>query len=369
MAGLFDPVQVGSLAFSSRIAMAPMTRSRAGADGLPSASAPLYYAQRASAGLVITEGAQVSETARGYLFTPGIHSEAQVAAWRGVTDAVHAAGGVIFLQLWHCGRVSHPFFHDGELPGGPSALPVEGITFTDEGPQPVPTPRAFNLGEIAGLVDQFAQAASAAKRAGFDGVELHGANGYLLDQFLRDGSNRRGDAYGGSAENRARLPLEIVEAVTAEWAPERVSYRISPHFGMYSMSDSDPAATFSHLAGALSGKVGLLHVVEPVSGPARVAGPDRMLSHLRRLFGGAVIANGGYDRALAQAAIASGEADLVSFGMSFIANPDLPARLAEGHPLAEPIEATIYGGSDEGYIDYPAIAGRVSNGGASVSGT
>lgn len=360
MATLFDPLQIGGLALPSRIVMAPMTRSRALLDGTPSSSAPLYYAQRATAGLMITEGAQVSETARGYLYTPGIHNDAQIAAWRAVTDAVHAAGGRLFLQLWHCGRVSHPFFHDGELPGGPSALPVEGITFTDEGPQPVPMPREFSLDEIVVLVDQFAEGARAAKRSGFDGVEIHGANGYLLDQFVRDGSNRRGDAYGGSVENRSRLPLEVVEAVTAEWDRESVSYRVSPHFAGYSMSDSDPLATFSYLAGALVGKVGLLHVVEGVAGPAEVPPSERMLGHLKGRFGGTVIANGGYDAPLAEAVIASGDADLVSFGMPFIANPDLPARLAGHLPIAEPAQETVYGGGDEGYIDYPPIAARVS---------
>lgn len=350
MVDLSDPIRIGDLELPSRIVMAPMTRSRALPDGAASPSAALYYAQRASAGLLITEGSQISDSARGYLFTPGIHNAAQITAWRAVTEAVHAAGGRIFLQLWHCGRVSHPFFHNGELPGAPSRLPVEGFTFTDEGQQPVPTPRELTTTEIAGLVEQFADGARAAMEAGFDGVELHGANGYLLDQFLRDGSNQRQDAYGGSIANRARLSLEVVEAVTGIWEPGRVSYRISPHFQMYSMSDSDPAATFGHLAGALAGKVGLLHLVEPV------AAAHRMLPRLKQLFGGAVIANGGYDGASAQAAIASGDADLVSFGTPFIANPDLPIRLAGGHPLAQPDEASIYGGGDAGYIDYPAIS-------------
>ncbi len=356
MPDLFDPLRIGDLELPNRIVMAPMTRSRALPDGTASPSAAAYYAQRASAGLLITEGSQISETARGYLFTPGIHNAAQIAAWRAVTNEVHAAGGRIFLQLWHCGRVSHPFFHNGELPGGPSALPVEGFTFTDEGPQPVPTPREFTTHEIAGLVDEFAQGALAAKEAGFDGVEIHGANGYLLDQFLRDGSNQRQDAYGGTVAKRARLPLEVVEAVTGVWDRDRVSYRISPHNGFYSMSDFDPEATFGHLAGALSGKIGFLHLVEPVAGPGKVAAAERMLHRLNKAFDGAVIANGAYDPGSAQLAVASGEADLVSFGMPFIANPDLPHRLAANHPLAQPNEATIYGGGDEGYVDYSPMS-------------
>jgi N-ethylmaleimide reductase len=355
LAQLFDPLQLDDMVLPNRFVMAPMTRSRASVDGIASPSAAIYYAQRASAGLLISEGAQVSETARGYLFTPGIHSDPQIAAWHTVTDAVHAAGGRIFAQLWHCGRVSHPFFHEGELPGGPSALPVDGITFTDEGPQPVPTPRELSLAEISGLIAQFAAAAAAARQAGFDGVEIHGANGYLLDQFLRDGANRRSDGYGGSVANRARLALEVVEAISATWAPERISYRVSPHFAMYSMADSDPQATFSYLATALAGKVGLLHVVEPVAGPAEVARAARMLPWLKQQFAGPVIANGGYDKSSAEAVITAGHADLVSFGSSFIANPDLPARMAAGHPLATPVEATIYGGGDDGYIDYPAL--------------
>lgn len=350
------PVRVGEYDLPNRIVMAPMTRARAAEDGLPTSSTAEYYAQRASAGLIVTEGAQVSHQARGYIATPGIHTDEQVSAWRAVTDRVHARSGRIFLQLWHVGRVSHPFFQDGALPVGPSALPVEGQAFTPEGPVPIPVPRALELSEIPGIVEQFANGARRAMEAGFDGVEIHGANGYLLDQFLRDGANQRGDAYGGSPAGRARLAIEVVEAVAAVCGAGRVGYRVSPWFSMYSMSDSDPAATYGFLASALAGKLAYLHVVEPVSGQGAIAAGQRLTSAIRQGFGGPVIANGGHDAGSADNAIAAGEADLVSFGVPFIANPDLPARFERGAALAQPDQATIYGGGDKGYIDYPPMA-------------
>jgi len=356
MQHLLSGAQIGALELPNRVVMAPMTRARAIGDGIAPPSTAIYYAQRASAGLIISEGSQISHQARGSVWTPGIHTSAQVRAWQAVTAAVHAAGGRIFLQLWHVGRASHPDFQEGGLPIAPSALPVEGEAFTAEGMKPIPTPRALEIAEMPGVVEQYAHGATLAKEAGFDGVEIHGANGYLLDQFLRDGANRRGDAYGGTIENRARLPLEVVEAVTAVWGVGRVGYRISPWFPMYSMSDSDPAGTFGYFAKALSGKVGYLHVVEPIAGPAEVAATQRLTPALRAAFGGMTIANGGYDAASAENAIASGHADLVSFGVPFIANPDLPERFAKAAPLAEPNQATIYGGAEPGYIDYPAVA-------------
>lgn len=349
------PVCLGEYELPNRIVMAPMTRARAAGDGLPTPSMAEYYAQRASAGLIITEGAQISHQARGYAATPGIHTAEQVAAWRTVTDRIRAHSGRAFLQLWHVGRVSHPFFQDGALPVGPSALAVEGDAFTPDGPVPIPVPRALELSEMSGIVEQFANGARHAMQAGFDGVEIHGANGYLLDQFLRDGANQRSDAYGGSPAGRARLALEVVEAVTAVCGTGRVGYRVSPWFSMYSMSDSDPAATYGFLADGLAGKLAYLHVVEPVSGPGSIPAGQRLTRIIRDRFAGPVIANGGYDAASADKAIATGEADLVSFGIPFIANPDLPARFERGAALAQPDQPTIYGGGDQGYIDYPPM--------------
>jgi N-ethylmaleimide reductase len=286
-----------------------------------------------------------------------MHSAAQVAGWKTITDAVHQAGGRIFAQLWHVGRVSHPDFHGGELPVAPSALPVEGEAFTNSGKVKIATPRALAVSELPGIVEQFRTAARNAKAAGFDGVELHGANGYLLDQFLRDGSNRRTDAYGGSIQNRARLPLEITEAILDVWDGERVGYKLSPHFAGYSMSDSNPAATFSYLAQELNILgVGYLHVGEAIAGPmAAPAGTPRVTPLLRDRFSGALIANGGYDARTANAAIARGDADLIAFGVPFLANPDLPARYFRNAPLNAPDYATFYAGEEKGYTDYPAL--------------
>jgi N-ethylmaleimide reductase len=355
---LFSPYRLGDLALSNRLVMSPMTRSRALDGNVPSSLAATYYAQRASAGLIITEATQVSPQGVGYIRTPGIHSPAQVAGWKTVVEAVHRAGGKIFAQLWHVGRVSHPDFHDGALPVAPSALPVEGEAFTTRGRTKLVTPRALETSEIPGIVAQFRTAAENAKAAGFDGVELHGANGYLLDQFLRDGSNRRTDAYGGSLRNRARLALEVTEAVIGVWGPRRVGYKLSPYFSGYSMSDSNPIETFSFIAAELSRR-GLLylHVAEPVAGPAAApAGTMRATPILRETFDGTLIVNGGYDARSGAAAIARGEADLVAYGVPFLANPDLPARYSRNAGLNAPDQATFYAGEDKGYVDYPALA-------------
>jgi len=287
-----------------------------------------------------------------------MHSQAQVAGWRKITDAVHAAGGKIFAQLWHVGRVSHPDFHNGELPVAPSALPVEGEAFTSNGKVKIPTPRALEEHELPGIVAQFQRAAENAKAAGFDGVELHGANGYLLDQFLRDGSNRRTDVYGGSFQNRARFPLEVTEAILGVWEPHRVGYKLSPHFTGYSMSDSNPVETFSYLARELNRlQLGYLHIGEAIAGPmAAPAGTVRVTPILRDIFDGTLIVNGGYDARTANAAIARGEADLVAFGVPFLANPDLPARYRNGALLNAPDQTTFYAGEEKGYIDYPALS-------------
>lgn len=354
---LFSPYRLGDLELSNRLVMSPMTRSRAVEGNVPNPLAPTYYAQRASAGLIVTEATQVSPQGVGYIRTPGIHSAEQVRGWRAITDAVHQAGSKIFAQLWHVGRVSHPDFHGGALAVAPSALPVEGEAFTTKGRTKLVTPRALEIDELPGIVATFRAGAENAKAAGFDGVELHGANGYLLDQFLRDGSNRRTDAYGGSIENRARFPLEVVDAVTAVWGPQRVGYKVAPYFSGYSMSDSHPLETFSFIASELS-KRGLLylHVTEAVSAPATPAGSERATPILRGKFKGALIANGGYDLRTAQAAIARGEADLVAFGVPFLANPDLPVRYRSDAALNAPDQATFYAGEEKGYIDYPALA-------------
>ena len=354
---LFSPYRLGDLELSNRLVMSPMTRSRAVEGNVPNPLAPTYYAQRASAGLIVTEATQVSPQGVGYIRTPGIHSAEQVRGWRAITDAVHRAGSKIFAQLWHVGRVSHPDFHGGALPVAPSALPVEGEAFTTNGRTKLVTPRALEANELGGIVATFRAGAENAKAAGFDGVELHGANGYLLDQFLRDGSNRRTDAYGGSIENRARFPLEVVDAVTAVWSPQRVGYKVAPYFSGYSMSDSHPLETFSFIASQLS-KRGLLylHVTEAVNNPATPAGNERATPILRGKFKGALIANGGYDVHTAHAAIARGEADMVAFGVPFLANPDLPVRYRSNAALNAPDQATFYAGEEKGYIDYPALA-------------
>jgi N-ethylmaleimide reductase len=354
---LFSPYQLGALNLNNRLVMSPMTRSRALAGNVPNPLAVTYYTQRASAGLIITEGTQVSPQGVGYIRTPGIHSSEQVAAWGPITDAVHRVGGKIFAQLWHVGRVSHPDFHNGELPVAPSALTVEGEAFTSNGRVKIVPPRALATQELADIVAQFRRGAENAKAAGFDGVELHGANGYLLDQFLRDGSNRRSDAYGGSVEKRARFPLEVTEAVIEVWGGERVGYKISPYFAGYSMSDSDPVATFSYFTRELN-KLGLgyLHVAEAVAGPAATPREKvRVTPILRDIFSGALITNGGYDAASANAAIELGEADLVSFGVAFLANPDLLLRYRTHAPLNGAERDTFYAGEDKGYIDYPAL--------------
>ncbi len=347
---LFEPYQLGPLQLRNRLVMAPMTRSRAVDGNVPNPLAETYYRQRAGAGLIVTEGSQVSPQGQGYVRTPGIHSSQQVAGWRKITDAVHREGGKIFLQLWHVGRISHPDLLGGELPVAPSAITPEGEVFTAQGPKKMVTPRELTLAEIPGIAEQFRTGAQNAKAAGFDGVEIHGANGYLLDQFTRDGTNHRKDAYGGSLENRTRLPLEVTQAVIDVFGKDRVGYRISPNGAYNSMSDSDPRATFSYLAQRLS-DLGIvyLHSFDPPSG-ANFLSPQ-----LRKQFKGTFIVNGGYDEASGNAAIASGEADLVAYGVPFLANPDLPDRFKAKAKLNAPDQATFYAGEDKGYVDYPTL--------------
>lgn len=357
---LFSQYKMDDLTLTNRIVMAPMTRNRAGDADAPIPLTVTYYVQRASAGMIITEGSQVSPQGVGYMHTPGIYSAAQVAGWKKVTDAVHRAGGRIFIQLWHVGRVSHPDLLDGTLPIAPSALPVEGSVHTPGGKKQIPVPRALKIDEVPDIIRQFRQAAENARTAGFDGVEIHGANGYLLDQFLRSGSNKRTDEYGGSLENRARLPLEVTKAVIDVWGSDRVGYRISPHNTGHSMSDANPQETFSYFTGELN-KIGLgyLHLIEPIGGRMGLVPPEARLGPtVRRIFERTFILNGGYDLQSGNEAISSGKADLVAFGVPFLANPDLPERFRQNTPLNMPDVATFYVGGEKGYTDYPALVDR-----------
>ena len=347
---LFQPFELGPITLGNRLVMAPLTRNRAGAGDAPQALNAEYYAQRAEAGLIITEASQISPQGKGYPGTPGIYSPEQVAGWRLVTDAVHKKGGRIFLQLWHVGRISHPSLQDGGLlPVAPSAIKPDGNAMTATGMVPFVEPRALALEEIPGIIAAYRQAAINAKAAGFDGVEVHGANGYLLDQFLRDSSNRRTDAYGGPVENRARLLLEVVEVVSTVFGASRVGVRLSPINPFNDLRDSNPQATFDYVAAQLGGRgLAYLHVFQAGSDPFD-------WRQFRQAFGGTFIVNGGYDRAKAEAAIETGAADLIAFGTSFLANPDLVDRLQANAPLNAPNPATFYGGGAEGYTDYPTL--------------
>jgi N-ethylmaleimide reductase len=348
---------MGDLRLANRMVMAPMTRGRAVEGNVPGPLSVTYYVQRASAGLIITEGSQVSPQGVGFYRTPGIYSPEQVAGWKNVTGAVHRAGGKIFLQLWHVGRMSHPDFLGGELPVAPSALPVEEEIHTPLGKKRIPVPRALETGEIRDIVRQFSDGAKHAKAAGFDGVEIHGANGYLLDQFLRDGSNRRTDRYGGSLKNRTRLPLEVTKAVVRVWGANRVGYRISPHFSLHAMSDTDPRETFAYMAREL-GRIGIgyLHMVEPIGGRLEAVKPEMQMAPLiRNKFDGTLMLNGGYDARSGNDAIEDGLADLISLGVMFLANPDLPERFRLDAPLNHEDMATFYTGEEKGYTDYPSL--------------
>jgi N-ethylmaleimide reductase len=366
-AHLFSPIKFGSYILPNRIVMAPMTRGRAGDGNAPVEMNARYYAQRASAGLIITEATQVSPQGVGYPNTPGIHTTWQVAGWRLVTEAVHSRGGRIFLQLWHVGRISHPRMQEsGAMPVAPSAIRPSGEAFTDEGRKPFVTPRALETGEIPEVIAQFRNGAQYALDAGFDGVEIHAANGYLIDQFLRDGTNRRTDIYGGAVENRARFLLEVVQSVSEVWGAARVGVRISPTSAFNDMSDSDPAATFAYVAERL-GRLGIayLHVVEGTETEngedfLRERGAAVDFRRLRELFGGTYIANGGYDHDRADASLARGDADLISFARLFLSNPDLPERFARNAPLNAPDPTTYYGGNEKGYTDYPALRAEPS---------
>jgi len=356
---IFSPLKLSPLQLPNRVVMAPMTRNRAGRGNVPGPLNATYYAQRASAGLIISEATQISPQGVGYPGTPGIHNAEQIAGWKDVTDAVHAAGGRMFLQLWHVGRISHPSLQpDGALPVAPSAIAPAGQAMTAEGLKPFVAPRALETEEIAGIVEDYRQAAHNARDAGFDGVELHGANGYLIDQFLRDRSNRRTDRYGGTAQNRVRFLIEVVEAIVGEWGAERVGVRLSPTNPFNDMADSNPASTFATAVAELN-RFGLayLHVVEPAASDPVGDGDMPDVRFFRKLWRGALMGNKGYDLARANAVIQAGWADLVSFAVLFLANPDLPVRFRRGGPFNPPDRKTFYGGTATGYTDYPPIAG------------
>jgi N-ethylmaleimide reductase len=351
---LFEPTALGAIPLANRIVMAPLTRNRAGAGFVPGALTAEYYAQRASAGLIISEATQISQEGQGYQDTPGIYTQAQIEGWKKVTAAVHEKGGRIVLQLWHVGRISHVDLQpNGGQPVAPSAIRAETKTFVNNAFVDVSEPRALEIDELAGIVNDFRQAAANAIAAGFDGVEVHGANGYLLEQFAKDGANVRTDAYGGSVENRARLMLEVTAAVAEEIGPERTGIRISPVSPANGITCSDPQAQYDYIVDQLEALgIAYIHVVEGATGGPRDVAPFDYAS-LRRRFTRTYIANNGYDLGLATSHLADGKADLIAFGRPFIANPDLVERLQTGAPLAEINPATLYGGGAAGYTDYP----------------
>lgn len=346
---LFTPLHLSGLALKNRFVMAPMTRDRAAPGHVPTAMNATYYAQRAGAGLIVTEGTPPDEAGQGYLRVPGLYTSEQVAGWRLVTDAVHGAGAPIFVQLMYVGRVSHPSFLGGHTPAGPSAVKAEGTVFTESGPQPFVTPRALNADEIPRIIATFGRAARLAVEAGFDGTELHATSGYLPHQFLAPNANLRTDEWGGSVENRARFLLSCVDAMAEARGPDRVGVRIGPTFAFNDVSDPDPQSTYDYVVRELDRRgLAYLHLINmPADWDA--------LGFARERYRGVLIANGGYDHARANADLASGRADLIAFGTSFLANPDLPARFAQGAALNEADKATFYTEGEKGYIDYPAL--------------
>ena len=359
MSNLFSPAEIGPYKFSHRVVMAPLTRMRSNPGDIPSDLMVEYYTQRASdGGLIVSEATPVSIRGNGYAGAPGIYSDGQIAGWRRVTDAVHAKGGRIFQQLWHVGRQSHVDLQpNGEAPVAPSAIAAEGYAYTKRGEAAFSIPRALELHEIPAIIEEFRSGAERALRAGFDGVEIHGANGYLPDQFLQDGTNMRTDEYGGPIENRARFLLEVTQAAISAWGADRVGVRISPSGTYGSMSDSDPPTTFGYAATELD-RLGIayLHVVEPrIKGTEEISHGQAPIAaqHLRPKFSRTLIAAGGFSPDSAEIIVASGEADLVAFGRHFISNPDLPERLRRGLPLNRYDRTTFYGGDARGYVDYP----------------
>jgi len=362
MSSLYDPLTMGKLQLKNRVFMAPLTRNRARPDGVPGSMAAVYYSQRASAGLIVTEATQISPMGKGYVNTPGIHADEQVAEWKKIVAAVHQAGGRIFLQLWHVGRISHSsLLPDNVAPLAPSAIRAKSQTVTASGFVDVSTPRAMTAADILQTIGDFRKAAANAHLAGFDGVEIHAANGYLIDQFLQSKSNARTDDYGGTTAKRVRFLREVVEAVLDVWESTRVGVRISPGGTFNDMEDEDPEQTFSQVVDMLNGfRLGYLHVVEPApeETPAREQ-LTTLFKYLRGAWKGIYIVNGGYDAARGELAVSSGDADAVAYGRLFLANPDLPKRLSHRAPLNAPDPKTFYGGTAAGYIDYPDWSAHV----------
>jgi N-ethylmaleimide reductase len=356
---LLSPVDLGDgLVLRNRVVMAPMTRARAGEERIPNALMAQYYAQRAEAGLIVTEATSISHQAIGWTQSPGIFTNAQTEGWKQVTQAVHAKGGKIFLQLWHCGRASHTSFHPDEgLPVSASALPIQGDIHTPFGKAPYEVPRPLELSEIQTIIEQYQHSAVRAREAGFDGVEVHGANGYLLDQFLQDISNHRTDAYGGSVDHRARFLLEVVEAVCNVWPAHRVGVRLSPNGNFNDMGDSNPHALFGYVAQQLNQfPLAYLHVMDGLGFGFHGNGEPLTLRHFRQWFHGPIMGNVGYTQASSEAAIASGDADMIAFGRPFISTPDLVTRFRHSIPLnPEAPMSTWYSHETEGYVDYPAM--------------
>lgn len=349
MTSLLDPLKAGAFSLKNRVVLAPLTRCRASAGRVPNDLMREYYVQRASAGLMLTEATSVTPMGVGYPDTPGIWSEEQVAGWKKITDAVHAAGGTILLQLWHVGRISDPIYLDGKLPVAPSAIAPKGHVSLVRPKKEYVTPRALELSEIPGVIADYRRGAENAKRAGFDGVEVHGANGYLLDQFLQDNTNRRTDAYGGPIENRARLMLEVVDAAIDVWGADRVGLHLAPRGDSHDMGDSNPLETFGYVATEV-GKRKIAFICT-----REYQGPDSISPELKKRFGGVFIGNEKYTKETAEAAINAGTVDAVAFGKTFIANPDLPLRFKLNAPLNTPDPESFYGGTEKGYVDYPAL--------------
>lgn len=356
---LLTHYKLGELELPNRIIMAPMTRSRAGEGNVPTEMMATYYRQRASAGLIISEGTQISPQGVGYPWTPGIHSDAQVEGWKNVTGAVHEAGGRIFAQIWHVGRISHPMYHNGEKAVAPSAVKPDGQIFTAEGMKELGTPRALETDEIPAIIDDYRQAAANAIKAGFDGVELHGANGYLIEQFIKDGTNKRTDIYGGSVEGRARFVMEVIDAVAGEIGGERTGIRLSPNNTGYGIHDSNPKHTYTYVVNQLNGKgLAYIHFVEPTGDVSDKQNYlPQVAAYFRDIYEGTTITSANYDRESGIKVINEGKADLVAYGRLFLANPDLPERFAADAKLNKPDKSTFYGGTEKGYTDYPFMDG------------